>query len=625
MRFSVHSHKNLPLVLAALGVVFGDIGTSPLYAMPAALHGLPIISNNVLGVLSLIFWSLILVISTCYMGVFLRADNQGEGGVLALLALLKNYNVRFYSGLFLLGILGAGLLLGDGILTPAISVLSAYEGLEVISPAFADYIVPFSIITLVVLFLCQHFGSGKIGHSFGPIILIWFVTIGTLGVIGIYQNPHVLAAVNPYYAFIFFKEHGWQAYPLLGGVFLVITGAEALYADLGHFGKNPIRFAWYTIALPGLLLNYFGQGAHLLQKPSAIQNPFYDLAPDWFTLPLLILAAMATVIASQAVITASFSLAKQAMLLNLCPRFALKQTSAKKSGQIFIPEINWILTLGTLAVVLFFKRSSDLAGAYGIAVNLVMIIVAILVMTVAMVQWQWSISKIIRVFLVFMIMDLAFLGANIHKILSGGWLPLLFAGCCAVVMITWHSGLEVLHATQRTNKIKLREIARKFNPAKLQYLPDLSAVFITDPQDPSGGIFLNYLSQVGILPEKMLILGVKIAKVPYVPAHRCFEIKKVSANISRLNLNFGFMQTLNVPRALSTGNKKNLLPFVIDLTKVLYLVEMVDVDITGKKQQNLFYWQKKVFKILLRSSAVDIKFFHLPFNRTISLGARYNI
>ena len=332
------SRNNLFLPLAALGVVFGDIGTSPLYAMPASLHGLVINADNILGVLSLIFWTLILVISTRYMSVFLCADNRGEGGVLALLALLKRKKSKFYSILFILGVLGAGLLLGDGMLTPAISVLSAMEGLQVISPEFSHFIVPLTVIILLVLFFCQRMGTGKIGNSFGPIILLWFLVIGVLGAVRVVQNPIIIAAVNPYYGFKFFYLNGWQGYKLLGGVFLVITGAEALYADLGHFGKTPIRISWFAVALPALVLSYFGQGAYLLRFPAAITNPFYAASPLWFSYPLLILAAAATIIASQAVISASFSLAKQAMLLDLCPRFVIVQTSLSCPGQILCAE-----------------------------------------------------------------------------------------------------------------------------------------------------------------------------------------------------------------------------------------------------------------------------------------------
>lgn len=612
--------KKLPLSLAALGVVFGDIGTSPLYAIPASLHGLYINSANVLGVLSLIFWALLLVISTRYMSVFLQADNQGEGGVLALLALLKRKKTRYYQGLFLLGVVGAGLLLGDGILTPAISVLSSIEGLEIISTHFLPYVLPITVAILTVLFLCQRFGTGKIGHSFGPIILIWFMVIGILGAVRIFQTPNVLYAVNPYYAFEFFHNNGWTGYKLLGGVFLVITGAEALYADLGHFGKSPIRIGWFAVALPALLLNYFGQGAYLIQFPQAINNPFYAMSPSWFLYPLLLIATLATIIASQAVISASFSLARQAILLNLCPRFHIVQTSTIEHGQIYVPKINLIIAVGTLLLVLLFQRSLAMAGAYGIAVNMVMIIVSILVIMVAYQYWHWSKWKIARIFLPFVVIDFAFLGANCHKIIEGGWIPFVFALICAIIMLTWYQGIQILRASHYINKVNLKEIINEFTHTDLNYLPDMSAIFVTDPYDQSGGSFLHYLKQVGILPEKILIISVIVEKYPFIAKSKSFEKVSISDNISRLILHFGFTQTIDVPKTLKEIDKIGGLPFPLDINHILYLVETIEIILTRKKHSRLFFWQKRMFKTLLRNSTVDYKFFRLPYTRTISIG-----
>ncbi len=350
-----NDHKKIvTLSLGALGVVYGDIGTSPLYALQQTLSGLPITVENVFGVLSLVFWALIVVISTRYITVFLNANNDGEGGVLALVALLKRQGKKFPQLLFLIGIVGAGLLLGDGMITPAISVISAVEGLKVISPEFSHLIVPISFLILLVLFLAQRFGTGNIGFTFGPILLGWFMTIATIGAIAIFHYPMVIHAINPYYAFLFFYHGGWHAYLLLSGIFLVITGAEAMYADLGHFGKTPIRIGWLCVALPALLVNYFGQGANLLQNPSAISNVFYALSPSWFSYPLLIIATLATIIASQAVISASFSLARQAILLNVCPRLPIVYTSKEEQGQVYVPQVNLILAVGTLSLVAVF-------------------------------------------------------------------------------------------------------------------------------------------------------------------------------------------------------------------------------------------------------------------------------
>ncbi len=614
-----------PLALVALGVVFGDIGTSPLYTMSASLHGLFIGQDNVLGVLSLIFWVLILIISTRYLSVFLQADNRGEGGVLALLALLKRQKSKFYRKLFWLGVLGTGLLLGDGMLTPAISVLSAVEGLKVISPHISHYIVPITLGILLALFFGQRFGTGKIGHLFGPMILIWFLVIGVLGAFRIVQNPIVIYAVNPYYAFKFFYLNGWTAYKLLGGVFLVVTGAEALYADLGHFGKTPIRIGWFAVALPALLLNYFGQGAYLIHFPQAINNPFYLMAPAWFSYPLLIIATVATVIASQSVITASFSLAKQAMLLNLCPRFLVVQTSTVEYGQVYVPKINFILALGTCLLVLFFQSSGALAGAYGLAVNLVMVIVAIFVIMIAHQFWNWSAGKIVRIFSIFLLVDILFLGANSHKVLEGGWIPLVFAGVCAVVMMTWYRGRRVLRSSYYMNKINLKEVIDEFNQADLHYLPKAAAIFITDPCDHSGGSFLHYLKQIQILPENILIVSVIMTEYPHVASRDRFEIEKISEHIYRLRLYFGFMQTIDVPKALKHACKMDYLPFRLDVDHILYLVETIEINITHKKRHGMRMWQKKIFKALMRSSAVDFKFFRLPHTRTISLGTSCNI
>lgn len=617
--------KKWPLALAALGVVFGDIGTSPLYAMSTSLRGLTINADNVLGVLSLIFWVLILVISTRYMSVFLQADNRGEGGVLALLALLKKKHSRFYQVLFVLGVLGAGLLLGDGMITPAISVLSAIEGVEVLSPKFAYFIVPITVAILLILFLCQRLGTGKIGNSFGPIILIWLVTIGGLGLARIWQNPMVIEAINPYYAFKFFYHNGWVGYKLLGGVFLVITGAEALYADLGHFGRTPIRLGWFLAALPALLLNYFGQGAYLIHFPQAIANPFYTMAPVWFLYPLLILATLATIIASQAVISASFSLTKQAMLLNLCPRFTIVQTSKVEHGQIYVPQINLILALGTLMLVLFFRQSQALAGAYGLAVNLVMIIVAVFVITVAYQRWRWSILRIIWVFFTFSLIDLAFLGANAHKLLEGGWIPLVFALVCAIIMFTWEQGIELLRSSYYMAKGNLAEMSEGLDRAKLYFLPKASTIFIADPNDQSGGSFLHHLRKMGILPSHILIVSVAIARYPVVPIEQCFEVIKISERVCRLILHFGFTQTTDVHNTLRWGVENGQLPFELDMDHVLYLVEAISINVTNKKHTGLYYWQKRIFKILFRNSAVDFKFFRLPYARTITLGTSCKI
>lgn len=610
----------LLLSLAALGVVYGDIGTSPLYAMRESLNGLPVSPENVFGVLSLIFWSLILIISIKYLCFILRADNDGEGGVLALLALLKNENKYSNQFLFFIGVLGAGLLLGDGMLTPAISVISAIEGLEVISPTFSHFVVPLTVGILLVLFLSQYHGTAKIGRYFGPIILVWFITLAILGGVRILQNPMVIRAINPYYAFEFFNHTGWTGYALLGGVFLVVTGGEALYADLGHFGKSPIRLGWFGVALPGLLLNYFGQGAYLLKFPDAIVNPFYSIAPSWFSYPLLILATMATIIASQAVISATFSLAKQAVLLELYPRIAIVQTSAKEKGQIYVPQMNAILAIGTLLLVITFKSSSALTHAYGIAVNLVMLGVTIMVMHVVHTRWKWSMLKVVSVFSLFLFIDLAFLGANIQKIISGGWVPLLFAMVCAFVMITWQQGMEYLRSSFYMGKTDLKNIVDQLSHQKLNYLPNSTAIFIADPYDKSGGGLLHYFKLNRIMPEHTLIVSITVENHPYVLKGQRYELIQLGNDIYRLILNFGFMDEINIPNTLSSANAINLFPFKLDVAQATFLVEIPSVVATRRKRTLLFFWQEKLFAFLMRNAAIDIEFFQLPYNRTIAIG-----
>ncbi|MFZ2314766.1 MAG: KUP/HAK/KT family potassium transporter [Gammaproteobacteria bacterium] len=617
---SIQDKAILPLSMGALGVVYGDIGTSPLYAFRESLLGLPVSPENVLGILSLIFWSLVIVISIKYLCYILRADNDGEGGVLALLALLKRENGHTYKFLFLVGILGAGLLLGDGMITPAISVVSAIEGLQVISPAFSQLILPLTCIILLALFLVQRHGTAKIGRYFGPVILIWFITLAILGTAKIIQNPMVMSAVNPYYAIEFFIHNGWTGYAALGGVFLVVTGGEALYADLGHFGKTPIRLGWFVVALPGLLLNYFGQGAYLLQYPDAIVNPFYAIAPSWFSYPLLIIATMATIIASQAVISATFSLTKQAVLLDLYPRLPIIQTSEKKKGQIYVPQMNTILAIGTLILVITFKNSSSLAHAYGIAVNLVMLGVTIMVTRVAYIHWHWSMMKVVIIFSLFLFVEIVFLGANAQKIITGGWVSLLFAAICAIVMVTWQKGMGYLRASYYKEKVDIKTIIDELSRANLHYIPNLTTIFISDPYDKSGGALLHYLKLNHIVPEHILIVSITIGNHPYIPQAERHELTKLGKGIYRLTLHYGFKDLIDIPEALSSANKKKIFPFTLDVDQATFLVEIAQITATRRKQTLLFFWQEKLFAFLMRNAALDIEFFQLPYNRTVAIG-----
>jgi KUP system potassium uptake protein len=606
------------LSIGALGVVYGDLGTSPLYALQQVL---PIDEKHIFGVLSLVFWSLILVISTRYVTIFLRADNDGEGGLFALLSLLKRKYQKLPKWIFLLGIIGAGLLLGDGMITPAISVISAMEGLKVISPEFSYLIRPLSLVILLCIFICQHYGIDKIGHLFGPVILCWFVTIAILGGASIYNNPSILKAINPYYAFEFFYEGGWKAYILLSGIFLVVTGAEAMYTDLGQFGKTPIRIGWFTVALPCLLLNYFGQGAYLLQNPKAISNLFYMLAPTWFYYPLLFLATLATIIASQAIISASFSLINQAILLNVCPHLSIIHTSKMEKGQVYIPQVNFILCVGTLLLVIGFKTSDALAGAYGIAVNLVMIIVAVLVITVAHSIWKWSVLKIFEVFSLFVLIDLAFFGANFHKIFHGGWIPLAFAAFVGCIFFTWKQGTQLLRSSYFMKKSSVSDLITHLKEMRPNAADDLTAIFIADPEDQSGGSLLHYLELSRTMPKQILILSTVVENYPMVQEAHRFDLKKLSEGIHRLTIHYGFMQAIDVPQVLELANHVKLFPFYLDLNKVYFLIEVVKVASPKKKQPFLMYWQKKLFIYLLHNSERDVKFFHLPHDKTIAVGS----
>lgn len=613
--------KLWPLSLGAIGIVYGDLGTSPLYAFRESLHGLAITTENVLGILSLIFWSLFLIISIKYIVYVLRADNHGEGGVLALLALIKKKNHNAFNLFLGMSLFGTALLIGDGMLTPAISVVSAIEGLKVVSPAFSYLVLPLSMGILLVLYLCQHFGTAKIASFFGPILLIWFITIAILGVVHIFDSPIIFNAINPVHGVNFFIENGWKGYILLGGVFLVVTGGEALYADLGHFGKGPIRLSWYTIVFPSLLCSYFGQGAYLLKHPEAIANPFYALAPSWFSYPLLILATVATIIASQAVISATFSLAKQAILLDLYPRVNVVQTSEDEMGHVYVPHMNRILALGTLSFVLVFKSSSAMAYAYGIAVNLVMLTVSFLLLYVAYKIWRWSLLKIITVFALFLPLELGFLGANLHKILYGGWVTIAFAIICSAVMITWYQGIKYLRSSYYTEGEDFKDTIAEFAARDIYLLPKLQSIFIADPYDKRCNGLVSYFTLNRMMPEFTLIVSIQIENYPYVTMDNRYELIKFGENIHRLVLHVGFMQLVDIPQALFFANEMKVFSTPIDLNQAIFLVEMTQISPTLSKTTLPFFWQEKLFSFLMRNSALDIEFYGLPYGRTIAVGS----
>lgn len=627
MNKTVSKQSLYSLSLMALGIVYGDIGTSPLYALRETLRGLPINLVDVLGVLSLVFWALILVISTKYLAIVLRADNDGEGGILALMALLRRGQGRSSVLFFLVSIFGAGLMFGDGMLTPAISVVSAIEGLKVIHPGFSNWILPLSAIILLTLFSFQRFGTAKIGFTFGPIILIWFSILAILGILQIIQNPIVLKAIDPYYAYEFLRINGFHGYLLLGGVFLVVTGGEALYADLGHFGKKPIRVGWFLVVLPGLLLNYFGQGANLLIHPEEISNPFFLIAPDWFTLPLILLATIATIIASQAVISATFSLAKQAVLLGLYPRLPIIQTSEIQKGQIYVPQINVMLAIGTFLVIIIFRSSSAIAHAYGIAVNLVMLLTTLMVAYAAYHNWRWRLLPTIVLFFVFFVIDLTFLGANAEKIETGGWLPILFAIICAFVMHTWRRGMQYLRDVYYTKEGDFFETLESVHINEIHKLPDVTGIFITDIYDKHGGSFLHFLKLYRSLPENILIVNYEVGDAPYVPITKRFNLTSFNEKMCQLTLHYGFMDFISIPEALSMANDRNMLPFKVNIENATYFIEVPNVVASEKKKTLGALGQETIFSFLIRnySANLNIDFYQLPYNRTIAIGAYFVI
>ncbi len=611
--------RTVSLALGALGVVYGDLGTSPLYAVQQVLLHEAITEQSVFGVLSLVFWSLILVISTCYISVFLRANNDGEGGVLALLALLKRKLPNLPKSVLYMGMIGSGLLLGDGMITPAISVISAVEGLDMLSPHFSQAIVPISFTILFLLFTCQRYGIGRIGQFFGPVILLWFVTIAVLGIYNICQYPAILKAINPYYAWMFFQKSGWHAYAALSGIFLVITGAEAMYADLGHFGSRAIRLGWFVVALPALLLNYFGQGACALMQPDALANLFYATAPHWFVLPLLIIATLATIIASQAVIAASFSLVRQAILLELFPRLKILHTSAEEKGQVYVPAINYMLAIGTLLMVVVFKSSAALTAAFGMAINLVMLIVSILILYVAKHVWSWAASKVLAIFGPLIIVDCLFLGANLSKIHEGAWIPLVFGLLAFLLMTTWQGGMEVIrqyYFDKKPMSVTIQQLHR----LNLQHVDDLIMIFVSDPYDKSGGGFYNYIKLNHILPRITLVVSVVIENFPFVKERDSIKLNTIGEGFFKVIIYYGFKQLIDIPHSLSLGQKRNVFPFNMEMTHLTYVVQNINISNAKFKFPLLYQWQKSVFRFFLRNSTVDSEFFRLPKSQTFSIG-----
>jgi KUP system potassium uptake protein len=621
-RVVTHQGGAAALTLAALGVVYGDIGTSPLYALRECFHGplaLPVSANNVMGVLSLIFWSLLLIISVKYLIFVMRADNDGEGGIIALMVLASRHvtSARRRWLIMILGLFGAGLLYGDGIITPAISVLSAVEGLGVAAPSLSPFVLPVTVGILIALFLLQSRGTAYVGRLFGPVMIVWFVTLALLGLNAIVQNPTVLAAASPLYAVTFFVRNQIGGFLILGVVFLVVTGGEALYADMGHFGARPIRWAWFGCVLPSLLVNYFGQGALLLAQPSAADSPFYHLAADWLKYPLVALATAATVIASQAVITGAFSLAYQAVQLGLVPRMKIAHTSKDERGQVYVPTVNWALLVLVVGLVLTFQSSSNLASAYGMAVTTTMVITALLFYVVARNRWGWSPLLAGCVVGPFLAIDLGFFGANLVKVMAGGWLPLLVGSGVCVLMTTWKRGRDLLAHIIQPQLVD----ANLLFTAELEADPPTRlatpAVYLTANTHGVPLALVHNVHHNQVLHQPLGILTVVTEERPYVPLDERIELKSLGHKMYRITAHYGFKQKPNVPNILDQCRQQG-----VDLTgsETTFFLGRTTLDVVGNR--GMSHWRKLLFAWMVNNARDASKYFGIPAGQVVELGTR---
>lgn len=625
MSQAASSSSKRKLALAALGVVYGDIGTSPLYTLRECFighHPLDLTQSNVMGVLSLIFWALIIVVTLKYVFFIMRANNHGEGGILALLALSRSTGVRsewLKGALALTGIFGASLFYGDGIITPAISVLSAVEGLSVAAPAFHHWTIPIAITILVCLFMFQRKGTASVGALFGPVMLLWFLTLALLGIVNIVAHPTVLAALNPWYGFLFFQQHGVGSVLVFGAVVLAVTGGEALYADMGHFGRKPIQLAWLNLVLPSLVLNYYGQGALLLENPDYISNPFYRMAPDWFLWPLLILATFATVIASQSVISGVFSVTRQAVQMGFWPRMRISHTSSREIGQIYIPQMNWLIMAAVILLILEFRSSSNIAAAYGIAVTTAMMVDTLLACFVASRLWRWPLPVVVLIGTIFFSVDALFLGPNILKIPDGGWFPLLVAGFVMLLMFTWRKGRRFLSVALANESLPLKPFIESLVLSKPTIVPG-TAVFMVSSLDLVPHALLHNLKHNKVLHERVIFLTISTQEIPFVPQGDRIQVEDLAPGLFIIKGSFGFQESPDVPRLL-----KQCEPFGLEFDMMDTTFFLSREHLIPSKDPGMPAILDKIFALMTRNAMTATSFFNIPPNRVVEMGTQIEI
>ena len=619
-----HKHSLPALMIGAIGVVYGDIGTSPLYAMKESFigpHPLAVDPLHIFGVLSLIFWSLMLIVTLKYVLVAMRADNRGEGGSFALLALISRNlgEKRWTYGMVILGFLATALFYGDAMITPAISVLSAVEGLNIVNPAFSHLVLPISVVILIALFLVQSRGTARVGAVFGPVVLIYLVALAAMGIANIVQHPEILGILSPSWALRFFLHDQRLAFLAMGSVFLAVTGAETLYADMGHFGRKAIGFSWLTLVYPCLMLNYMGQGALLLGNPAAVENPFYLMAPDWARLPLVFIATAATIIASQAVITGAFSVTHQAVQLGFLPRLKTDHTSEKAAGQIYIPAVNWGLLVMIILLVLGFRESSKLASAYGIAVSGTMIITTIMLGVLIFQVWKWNRILAALVIGLFLVVDLTFFSSNLAKVADGGWFPLVVAAVIFTVLTTWATGRRLLRERLEHDSIPLEVFIK--SAAKSVHRVRGTSVFLSASADVVPSALLHNLKHNQVLHERVIILTVQVEEVPHIPGKNRLELHSAGEGFYRVILHYGFMDEVDIPQALtgitSCGGGFDMMStsFFLGRQKL----------IATREEPGMALWREQLFAFMMRTSESAMEFFRLPTNRVVELGSQLRI